>query len=83
MMSYNFYGGENFTRIRGAIENASAGDTVLVYNGTYFENVVIYKRFTCIDLNKILMEVSYGRTISGTANLYSKRRQSKNKRNIS
>jgi pectin methylesterase-like acyl-CoA thioesterase len=53
MMSYNFYGGENFTRIQGAIENASAGDTVLVYNGTYFENVVIYKRFTCIDLNKI------------------------------
>jgi hypothetical protein len=78
-MSYNFYGGENFTRIQGAIENASAGD-VLVYNGTYFENVVIYKRFTCIDLNKILTEVSYGRTISRTANLYSKRRQSENKR---
>ena len=50
-MSYNFYGGENFTRIQEAIDNASAGDTV--YNGTYFENVVIYKRFTCIDLNKI------------------------------
>ncbi len=28
----------------------------------------------------IEMEVSYGRTISRTANLYSKRRQSKNKR---
>lgn len=25
----------------------------MVYNGTYFENVVIYKRLTCIDLNKI------------------------------
>ncbi len=53
MMSYNFYGGGNFTRIQEAIENASAGDTVLVYNGTYFENVVIYKRLTCIDLIKI------------------------------
>ena len=79
-MSYNFYGGENFTMVQETIENASAVDTVLVYNGTYFENVVIYKRFTCIDLNKILTEFSYGRTISRTANIYSKRRQSKNKR---
>ncbi len=51
MMSYNFYGGGNFTGIQEAIDNASAG--VLVYNGTYFENVVIYKRLTCIDLIKI------------------------------
>jgi len=36
-----FYGGENFTRIREAIDNASAEDTVLFYNGTYFKNVVI------------------------------------------
>jgi len=52
-MLYNFYGVENFTGIQEAIENASAGDTVLVNNGTYFENVVIYERLTRIDLNKI------------------------------
>ncbi len=54
MMSYNFYGGGNFTGIREAIDNAIMRmPRVLVYNGTYFENVVIYMRLTCIDLIKI------------------------------
>jgi len=33
----------NFTLIRFAIENASAGDTIFVYNGTYVENVIVNK----------------------------------------
>lgn len=37
-------GGANYTRIQDAIDNASAGDTILVYSGTYFENVNVNKR---------------------------------------
>jgi len=33
----------NYTRIQDAIDNASDGDTIFVYSGTYFENVVINK----------------------------------------
>ena len=31
----------NYTRIQEAIDNASDGDTVFVYNGTYYENIQI------------------------------------------
>lgn len=37
-------GGANFTRIQDAIDNASAGDTILVYSGTYYENVNVNKQ---------------------------------------
>jgi len=33
----------NYTKIQDAIDNASDGDTVFVYNGTYVENVVVNK----------------------------------------
>ena len=33
----------NYTRIQDAIDNASDGDTVFVFNGTYHENVVVNK----------------------------------------
>jgi len=39
-------GGANFTRIQDAIDNSSDGDTILVYPGVYYENVVVAKSVT-------------------------------------
>jgi len=36
-------GGVDFTKIQEAINYASAGDTILVYSGTYNENIIILK----------------------------------------
>jgi len=32
--------------IQGAIDNANAGDTIIVRDGTYTENITVYKRLT-------------------------------------
>jgi hypothetical protein len=37
-------GGTNYTRIQDAIDNASDGDTILVYSGTYYESVNVDKK---------------------------------------
>ena len=36
-------GPNNYTRIQDAVDNASDGDTVFVYNGTYYENIHVYE----------------------------------------
>ena len=36
-------GGADFTKIQDAIYAASPGDTIYVYNGTYYENIVVDK----------------------------------------
>gem|GEM_PF-2172024 len=36
----------DFTKIQDAVNIASPGDTVIVYNGTYYENVDVYKSLT-------------------------------------
>lgn len=37
----------DYTKIQWAVDNASAGDTIIVRNGTYYENVVVAnKRIT-------------------------------------
>lgn len=35
-------GDADFASIQAAIDNASAGDTIFVYNGTYHENIVVH-----------------------------------------
>jgi parallel beta-helix repeat protein len=42
----NASGGGDYTRIQAAIDNASAGDTILVYSGIYHENVNVTKQLT-------------------------------------
>ena len=42
----------NYTRIQDAIDNASDGDTVFVYNGTYYERIVIKTSINLIGEDK-------------------------------
>lgn len=41
-------GGADYTKIQDAIDNATDGDTIIVYNGTYNENIVINKLLSII-----------------------------------
>ncbi len=45
-------GGADYTQIQNAIDNASDGDTIFVYNGTYFETLVINKSINLIGESK-------------------------------
>jgi len=37
---------DNYAKIQWAVDNASAGDTIIVRDGTYYENVVVNKALT-------------------------------------
>ena len=45
-------GPNNYTRIQDAINDATDGDTIFVFNGTYFETIVIDKSIKLIGENK-------------------------------
>ena len=42
----------NYTSIQDAINDANDGDTVFVYNGLYFEHIVIFKTIDLIGENR-------------------------------
>ena len=42
----------NYTKIQDGINNASVGDTIFVYNGTYYENIIVNKTVNIIGENK-------------------------------
>jgi len=42
----------NYSSIQNAIDNASEVDTIFVYNGTYYENVIVNKTINIIGENK-------------------------------
>ncbi|UCF11608.1 MAG: right-handed parallel beta-helix repeat-containing protein [Thermoplasmatales archaeon] len=44
-------GDENFSTIQDGIDTAHSGDTIFVYNGTYFENIVIDKKISLLGEN--------------------------------
>ena len=52
----------NYTRIQDAIDNTSDGDTVFVFNGTYYENIVIDNSINLIGENKDTTVIDGGRT---------------------
>ena len=59
----------NYTKIQYAIDNASDGDTVFVYNGVYYENVNIYKSIKLIGEDKETTKIIrpwYGDTVAIT-----------------
>ncbi|MCK4576520.1 right-handed parallel beta-helix repeat-containing protein, partial [candidate division WOR-3 bacterium] len=41
-------GGADFTKIQDAIHNASSGDTIIVYEGAYCENIAVPKSLTIV-----------------------------------
>ncbi len=41
-------GGANYTKIQDAIDNATEGDTIWVWEGTYYENVVVNKTVSLV-----------------------------------
>jgi len=46
-------GGKDYTSIQSAINNASKGDTVFVYSGTYYEHITISKKLFLMGENRV------------------------------
>lgn len=50
----------DYPTIQAAINNATAGDTIFVHNGTYFETIVVNKTVSLIGENKYLTIIDGG-----------------------
>ena len=57
--------GADYTRIQDAIDNASDGDTIFVYDGIYYENLIIDKKLDLIgeNINSAIIDGSNGRHV--------------------
>jgi len=53
-------GGKDYASIQDAIDNASDGDTIYVYNGIYYENVVVNKTINLIGENRDIAIIDGG-----------------------
>jgi len=62
-------GPNNYTKIQDAIDNANDGDTVFVYNGTYYENIIINKTINLIGENKNTTIIDGGLGLVDTVNI--------------
>ena len=51
---------EDYTVIQWAIDNSSDGDTVFVYNGTYYENVLVNKTINLVGEDKNMTIIDGG-----------------------
>ena len=50
----------NYSKIQDAIDNASSGDTVFVYNGTYYESLIVDESINLLGENKnSIIEAGY------------------------
>jgi parallel beta-helix repeat protein len=54
----------NYTTIQGAINDATSGDTIFVFNGTYTENIVIDKSINLIGENKQITTINGNNAIA-------------------
>ncbi len=54
-------GPNNYTHIQDAINDASEGDTIFVFNGTYYENILINKSINLIGENRNITIIDGGR----------------------
>ena len=64
-------GSGNYTNIQDAINDSIEGDTVYVYNGTYYENLIINKSIDLIGKDREttkIVEKDYGNVITLIAN---------------
>jgi hypothetical protein len=73
LSSNTIYVPDNYAKIQWAVDNASAGDTLIVRDGTYTENINVNKRLTIKSENgadKTIVQAAYSgdRVFEVTAN---------------
>ncbi len=58
-------GPNNYTKIQDAIDDANDGDTIFVFNGTYFEHLIINKSISIIgeDKNTTIIDGNWNGTV--------------------
>jgi len=62
-------GGKDYTSIQNAIDVANEGDTIYVYNGTYYEIVIINKSINLIGASKEKTIINYDKNRYGQINI--------------